>query len=64
MHTGAAERAQPLAAATSRAFAADVDAIVTNAAGCGSGMREYGLLFAGEPERGRGRGARRPRRST
>ncbi|MGI8623132.1 MAG: (Fe-S)-binding protein, partial [Solirubrobacteraceae bacterium] len=29
---------------------AGVDAIVTNAAGCGSGMREYGLLFAGAPE--------------
>jgi glycolate oxidase iron-sulfur subunit len=29
---------------------APVDAIVTNAAGCGSGMREYGLLFAGQPE--------------
>ena len=27
-----------------------VDAVITNAAGCGSGMREYGLLFAGQPE--------------
>ena len=24
--------------------------MIANAAGCGSGMREYGLLFAGEPE--------------
>ncbi len=24
--------------------------MIVNAAGCGSGMREYGLLFAGEPE--------------
>jgi glycolate oxidase iron-sulfur subunit len=32
------------------AFPQDVDAILTNAAGCGSGMKEYGLLFAGEPE--------------
>jgi glycolate oxidase iron-sulfur subunit len=50
MHTGAAARAMPLARRNLAAFPADVDAIVTNAAGCGSGMREYGLLFAGEPE--------------
>jgi glycolate oxidase iron-sulfur subunit len=30
-----------------RAFPQDVDAILTNAAGCGSGMKEYGLLFRG-----------------
>jgi hypothetical protein len=24
--------------------------VIANAAGCGSGMREYALLFAGEPE--------------
>ena len=40
----------------------DVDAVVTNAAGCGSGMREYGLLFAGEPEQERGRAPGRARR--
>lgn len=28
-------------------FPQDVDAILTNAAGCGSGMKEYPLLFAG-----------------
>ncbi len=28
----------------------DVDAVLTNAAGCGSGLKEYGLLFAGRPE--------------
>jgi len=49
MHTGAADRARPLARRNLEAFAG-VDAIVTTAAGCGSGMREYGLLFAGEPE--------------
>jgi len=27
-----------------------VDAILTNAAGCGSGMQGYGLLFKGQPE--------------
>jgi glycolate oxidase iron-sulfur subunit len=30
-------------------FPADVDAIVTNAAGCGSGMKEYELWLAGDP---------------
>ena len=29
---------------------AGVDAVLANAAGCGAGMRDYGLLFAGEPE--------------
>ena len=28
--------------------------MIANAAGCGSGMREYGLLFAGEPEEAHG----------
>jgi glycolate oxidase iron-sulfur subunit len=32
------------------AMAAAVDAVIVNAAGCGSGMREYGLLFAGEDD--------------
>jgi glycolate oxidase iron-sulfur subunit len=50
MHTGAAERAKPQARRNLEAFPADVDAVITNAAGCGSGMREYGLLFRGEPE--------------
>jgi glycolate oxidase iron-sulfur subunit len=50
MHTGDAAQAQSLARKNLTAFPADVDAIVTNAAGCGSGMREYGLLFAGAPE--------------
>jgi glycolate oxidase iron-sulfur subunit len=27
-----------------------VDAVLTTAAGCGSGMHEYGLLFKGQPE--------------
>jgi glycolate dehydrogenase iron-sulfur subunit len=50
MHTGAAERAKPLARRNLGAFPDDVDAIVTNAAGCGSGMHEYGLLLRGAPE--------------
>jgi glycolate oxidase iron-sulfur subunit len=50
MHTGAAGQAKPLARRNLEAFPDDVDAVVTNAAGCGSGMHEYGLLFKGEPE--------------
>jgi glycolate oxidase iron-sulfur subunit len=50
MHTGAAEQARRLARRNLSVFPDDVDAIVTNAAGCGSGMREYELLFQGESE--------------
>jgi glycolate oxidase iron-sulfur subunit len=50
MHTGEAAQARSLARSNLRAFAVDVDAIITNAAGCGSGMHEYPLLFAGQPE--------------
>jgi glycolate oxidase iron-sulfur subunit len=50
LHTGDDRRAQELARNNLRAFPADVDAIVTNAAGCGSGMKEYGLLFKGTPD--------------
>jgi glycolate oxidase iron-sulfur subunit len=56
MHTGAARAAKPLARRNLIAFAAaGVDAVVTNAAGCGSGMKEYPLLFEGEPEQERAR---------
>lgn len=51
MHTGAAEQARGLARHNLRVFDLDeIDALVTNAAGCGSGMHEYPLLFAGQPE--------------
>jgi glycolate oxidase iron-sulfur subunit len=56
MHTGASERAKPQARRNLAAFPADVDAVITTAAGCGSGMREYGLLFRGEPEEEAARG--------
>jgi glycolate oxidase iron-sulfur subunit len=52
MHTGAGDQARRHARRNLDAFPADVDAIVTNAAGCGSGLKEYGLLFQGEPEQG------------
>ena len=51
MHTGAADQARGLARRNFSAFNLDdIDAVVTNAAGCGSGMHEYPLLFAGEEE--------------
>jgi glycolate oxidase iron-sulfur subunit len=50
MHTGEEQRARQLARQNFRVFTKDVDAILTNAAGCGSGMKEYGVLFKGLPE--------------
>lgn len=50
MHSGDTATARSQARRNLPVFPADVDAIVTNAAGCGSGMKEYGLLFQGEPE--------------
>jgi glycolate oxidase iron-sulfur subunit len=55
MHTGDEESARELAAANLRAFSLEVDAILTNAAGCGSTLKEYPLLmaetkFAGDAE--------------
>ena len=47
MHRGDADRAIQLAKHNLHAFPADVDAIISNAAGCGSGMHEYPLLFKG-----------------
>ncbi|MBK8050863.1 MAG: 2-hydroxy-acid oxidase [Anaerolineales bacterium] len=50
MHIGEAEQARELARQNLAVFDLDVDAIITNAAGCGSGMQEYQFLFAGLPE--------------
>jgi glycolate oxidase iron-sulfur subunit len=55
MHGGRAAQARSLARRNLAAFPADVDAVVVNAAGCGSGMREYGLLFTGEPDEAQAR---------
>jgi glycolate oxidase iron-sulfur subunit len=49
-HTGVASQAKMFAKHNMKAFPKDVDAILTNAAGCGSGMHEYGLWLKGEPE--------------
>jgi glycolate oxidase iron-sulfur subunit len=49
-HTGALDQAKQFAKHNLNAFPSDVDAILTNAAGCGSGMHEYALWLRGEPE--------------
>lgn len=50
IHNGNAKRARAFARQLLKAFPSDVDAVVTNTAGCGSGIKEYGLLFEGTPE--------------
>lgn len=45
LHTGDNKTAQKLAINNLRSFPGDVDAIITNAAGCGSSMLEYPLLL-------------------
>jgi glycolate oxidase iron-sulfur subunit len=50
-HSGRLDKARDLARRNIQAFLAeDCDAIVTNAAGCGSTMKEYGELLAGDAE--------------
>ena len=49
-HTGVKKQAQAFARNNLKAFPEDVDAILTNTAGCGSGLHEYGLWLKGEPE--------------
>lgn len=54
MHNGEGGQARALARHNLDIFRPDaIDAIVTNAAGCGSGMHEYPLLFAGSPDAAR-----------
>ena len=50
LHNGDDVAARDLARRNLRVFPKDVDAILTNAAGCGSGMKAYGLLFRGHSE--------------
>lgn len=50
LHTGERKRALHFARTNLKAFAGDFDAIITNAAGCSSGLKEYPVLFYGEPE--------------
>ncbi len=49
-HVGASEQARQHARQNLAAFPTDVDAILTNAAGCGSGLHEYPQMLAGTPE--------------
>lgn len=54
-HTGDLSQAKGFARKNMKAFPSDVDAIITNAAGCGSGMHEYGLWLQGEKDEEAGR---------
>lgn len=52
MHNGEGDHASALARRNLTVFGplierGEIDAVITNAAGCGSGMQEYGLLFKG-----------------
>jgi glycolate oxidase iron-sulfur subunit len=51
LHSGRASEAKRFARALVRRFAREnVDAILINAAGCGSTLKQYGELFAGDPK--------------
>jgi glycolate oxidase iron-sulfur subunit len=52
-HTGDLGAAREFARRNLDAFPADVDAILTNAAGCGSAMHEYHLILRGTPDEAR-----------
>lgn len=52
-HTGDIEAARTFARRNLDAFPEDVDAILTNAAGCGSAMHEYHLVLRGTPDEAR-----------
>jgi glycolate oxidase iron-sulfur subunit len=52
-HTGDLRAAQAFARRNLHAFPSDVDAIVTNAAGCGSAMHEYHLILRGTKDEAR-----------
>jgi glycolate oxidase iron-sulfur subunit len=52
-HTGDLSAARAFARRNLDAFPANVDAIITNAAGCGSAMHEYHLILRGTPDEAR-----------
>jgi len=52
-HVGNQQQAQAFARRNLDAFPQDVDAILTNAAGCGSGMHEYALMLKGTEDQQR-----------
>ena len=47
IHSGARQQARRMAQELFDIFDADLDAVLTNAAGCGSGISEYPVLFEG-----------------
>ena len=54
-HVGAEDQARQLARGNFPLMPDDVDAIITTAAGCGSGIKDYELLFKGEADAERAR---------
>ena len=50
LHIGAEKQARNIARRNFTQFPADVDAIITTAAGCGSGINDYELLFKNQPD--------------
>lgn len=52
-HVGEAKAAKMFARRTMQAFPDDVDAVIVNAAGCGSGMHDYPIMFDDEQEQER-----------
>ncbi|MEO7413813.1 MAG: heterodisulfide reductase-related iron-sulfur binding cluster [Opitutaceae bacterium] len=52
-HTGDLRAAREFARKNLNAFPAEVDAILTNAAGCGSAMHEYHMILRGTPDEAR-----------
>jgi glycolate oxidase iron-sulfur subunit len=58
-HTGDLAAARAFARRNLDAFPADVDAILTNAAGCGSALHEYHLILRGTPDEARAETFRR-----
>jgi len=55
LHVGEEAQARQLGRRNLDAFPVDIDAIVTTAAGCGSGLRDYAQLFEGTPDAERAR---------
>jgi len=49
-HTGDGDRARAHARQNLEVFPGEIDAIISNAAGCGSALHEYPTILAGEPE--------------
>lgn len=54
-HAGDDRRARAQASQLTGALPEDVDAVLTTAAGCGSGIKDYPLLFAGDGDAGKAR---------